>query len=71
MTTLEEDVQRARSWLAEVGMMVVREAETRNETVGRLVDLSIVIGVCANLPGDMPLRVRLFPDVFKLEGIDQ
>ena len=68
MSDLEKDIQAARKWLGDVAIEAMRIAMTHENTATRLVDKVVVISYCAELPGDMALRVRLTPNVFKLKA---
>lgn len=64
----EADIESAKLWLVGVGADLLLEASLREDRVTRIVELAMVVAECAALPGDMPLRVRLFPGAFTLEA---
>jgi hypothetical protein len=61
---LKKDIESARQWLVEIGLHLNREAMAHNDHVTKLLDKVILMAVCADLPGDMPLRIRVTPNVF-------
>jgi hypothetical protein len=65
---LERDIESARRWLWQVGRQASIRADEHNDAVDLLVDKVVVIAFLMELPGDGPLRVRLFPNVFNLQA---
>lgn len=63
---LDKDVDSACTWLTQVAIELVRSASDHDRSQRYLLDKARMISACASLPGDMPLRVRLFPNVFYL-----
>lgn len=68
MTALERDIASARRWLLERGLELADVAEAQGLIVAKILDKVHCIAACAALPGDMPLRVRCTPNVFKFKA---
>lgn len=63
---LGADVERARVWIVNVGLELSRRAAAHNDYVTAYLDKVETVAACAELPGDMPLRIRCLPNVFNL-----
>lgn len=63
-----EDCDAGRRYFITVGMQLAKQADHHNDVVSALLDKVIVCAVLAELPGDLPLRARLFPNVFNLQA---
>lgn len=68
MSAYDDDIESARGRLVSVGAILISQASKREDVVTQLVDKALVVAECANLPGDWPLRVWLFPNSFNLEA---
>ena len=66
MTQLDSDIESARNWLVGIGADLLKVADLHDALVASALDKINLIAACAQLSGDMPLRVRLCPNVFKL-----
>lgn len=68
MSQLDDDIKSAVQKLAGVGITLTREALAYSDHADRLMRKAEVVITCAELPGDMPLRVCLQPNVFNLKA---
>ena len=60
---VKRDTARAVKYLHEIGKECLNRAAAYNDRQTVLLDKVTVIAACMELPGDLPLRVFLMPDV--------
>jgi hypothetical protein len=65
---LATDVATARAWLVGVGTHLLRACDEHNDTIDYLIGKANTCAALAALPGDMPLRARLTPNLFNLKA---
>jgi hypothetical protein len=63
-TQLKEDIKKAITQLADVALGLTRGALRLDAVSADQLDIANTIITCCELPGDMPLRVRLWPHSF-------
>jgi hypothetical protein len=61
---IERDTKSAIHWMVDVALMVTHSAFAYQDRADELISKVRTITACAELPGDMPLRVRCTPNVF-------
>jgi hypothetical protein len=66
MTPVERDTDRAIMWLVDLAIGCTRKANEHDDVRLTIMDKVETIAACAALPNDLPLRVRIFPNVFNL-----
>lgn len=68
MSQLDADIESARCWMVEIGQVLVRRSMEHTQVSDQILDKVRVLAMCADLPGDMPLRIRCFPHSFSLQA---
>lgn len=67
MTPLEAR-KSAQQWLAGIAIKCSRGATKHTQQSDKLNDKCVTLIECSCLPGDMPIRVRCFPNVLNLKA---
>lgn len=64
----ESDAKTARDWMVDLGVILLRHADVKQDQTTALLQKVDVIAMCAQLPDDMVVRMRCFPNVWNLEA---
>lgn len=65
---MNRDADNARAWIVGVGAELLKAAIEYNAAESALLDKVNVVATCAELSDDMVLRLRCFPNVWKLKA---
>ena len=66
MSVAAADLASSRAWATRIAIQLTDQA-LQNERIAEAIMAKVETVVeCANLPGDLPVRVRCFPNVFNL-----
>lgn len=68
MSQLDKDIESARGWLIDIAIDLARVGLKYQDQADAFIRKMQVVTACAQLPGDMPLRVRCMPEVFTLKA---
>lgn len=68
MPARDEAAKSARDWLVGIGVDLLQHANWSDGITSGLLDKVAVVAALAELPDEMVLRVRCFPNVFNLRA---
>ena len=68
MSSIEQDAETSREWIVSIGASLLRQAFAYNNIETRLLDKANTVAICAELPDEMVIRLRCFPNVWNLKA---
>ena len=66
MSVAAADLASSRAWATRIAIQLTDQALQNERTAEAIMAKVETVVECANLPGDLPVRVRCFPNVFNL-----